>query len=197
MWIRSCVTFSDVWYYWLFHCFEECVGLHRCCASRLRADVCVCVWVFLLCHSDDTALANRRTGASVQPHPSNLWRTCLVTVSCWEPLYQRRLLGRGISWWEETAEACVVSALVQSTHAHIYECCTNLCSPSIIPNFFFCRGQTPTKAWAHNSQREAGTGRDKGTLKCLVKADRAAESSLMMLKLIICKDCHFVFLSFE
>lgn len=99
------------------------------------------------------------------------------------------LLGSGISCWEETAEACVASALANqhSHHTHMHARRPNLCSPSIIPSSFFRRGQTPTKArWAHKSQRgpmgesEGRRGGDKGTLKCLVKADRAAESSLML-----------------
>lgn len=63
--------------------------------------------------------------------------------------------------------------------------------PSIIPSSFFFsvrRGQTPTKAWAHKSQRGwagrggEGRGGDKGTPKCLVKADGAAESSPMLVQ---------------
>lgn len=135
---------------WGLHCFKECVDSHWCCAQW--RDVCV----FLLCHSDDAALASRRTGASVQlslsmldlPCPSRLPRTS----------GPRGLLGSGISQCEETAEACVASALANqhSHHTHIHARRPNLCSPTIISSTLFfsiCRGQTPTKARVHKSQR--------------------------------------------
>ncbi len=147
--------------------------------------------VFLLCHSDDVALASRRMGALARPSPS------MPNVPGHSTLPRtsgsQGLLGSGISWWEETAEACVASALAnQHSHrTHMHARCPNLCSPPIIPSSFFSirRGQTPTKAWAHKSQR--GRGRGEGT-----KARWGAWSKLTGLlshhwcwfKLITCKN---------
>lgn len=89
---------------------------------------CVNVCVFLLCHSDDVALASRHSGATAQPCPSMLnvpGHSKLPRTSG-----SQGLLGSGISQWEETAEACVASALA-NTHMHttpIYD------TPSIIPS---------------------------------------------------------------
>lgn len=153
-------------------------------AECLHAEVCV--W-FLLCHNDDVAVATMRTGASALPlRPC--W-TCVVTAACRETLDHGGLLGSGINHWEETAEACVASALAnQRSHTGSYARCPNLwrsVDNSQLSFFSIDGGQNPTKARAHRSQ-----GEEKGT-----KARWSAQSKLTRLlshhrcwyKLIMCQ----------
>lgn len=129
---------------------------------------------------------------------------CYVTVMMWhtgasvstlsvtaENLWMGEgLLDDGISCWEETAEACVASAVANqhsvhhraSTYArHHASLLRPLNNPP--PLFFWPpdqRGQKPTKGPGPQKSKRGGLARregDKGTLKCSVKAACAAESS--------------------
>ena len=138
LWISYYVTFSDLFVITVVPLFRGMCGLTSMpCSTPQCRDVCVRVCYFVLCHSDDVALAGRRTGASVQASPSMLnvpGHSKLLRTSG-----SQGLLGSGISRWEETAEACVASALAnQHSHrTHMHARRPNLCSPSIIPSSFF------------------------------------------------------------
>lgn len=162
----------------LLHCLEECVGSHRRCTTCSGAEMWVCISI--MSHCDDVALASGRTGASVRPSPSV---PALSTPGRIEPLRtsgSQGLLGSRISQWEETAEACVASALAnQHSHTrHLNLCCFSVIPPT--PFFFFfsnLQGSDTHKGLGPQMLKGAGGG-DKGILKCLVKAVWAAESSL-------------------
>ena len=73
LWISYYVTFSDLFVITVVPLFRGMCGLTSMpCSTPQCRDVCVRVCYFVLCHSDDVALAGRRTGASVQASPSML-----------------------------------------------------------------------------------------------------------------------------
>ena len=84
----------------------ECVSPNHC----VLCGVCISIMSQWWC---GTGRQSIRGALSMPLHP--YW-TCLVTPSCWEPL-DHWVLGGGINWWEETAEACVASAFANQ-HSH-------------------------------------------------------------------------------
>lgn len=126
-------------HWWFHHCwvfpgFLECGSSGQCWWWMLPCrGVCVC---FLLCHNDDVAVATMHTGASARA-PS-----AMLNVRGHSSLLRNSgsqgLLGSGINPWEETAEACVASAL-----ANQHSSCSNLCRPvynsQLVFLVFFCQ----------------------------------------------------------
>lgn len=194
----SLLTFSDLLHYWSYHCLEECVGPCRCCAPSLSVSVSIMSQWW--CGTGEQACGG--LGPTLPVQAERAWSQ----LAGWEPLDHRGLLGSGISWWEETAEACVASALANqhSRHTHMHARRPNLCSPPIIPSSFFFQA-----AGVRHPQRPGPTkvrGGGEGT-----KALWSAWSKLTGLlshhwcwfKLIMCEkkkklpgklmSCHFVF----
>lgn len=126
------------------------------------ACVCVCLCVWLLCHSDDVA----HRGLSFHP-----------LACCWEPLDPRGLLDGGISRWEETAEACVASALANqhstSAQARTHATTPLYSDPWIIPHLtFFCR---PLSTGVRHPQRPPVTKVKRGRTNVGKRGQRHTE----------------------
>lgn len=139
--------------------------------ASLQRCVCVC---FLLCHNDDVAVATMHTGASA--HAPSAMLNVRGHSSLLRNSGSQGLLGSGINPWEETAEACVASAL-----ANQHSSCSNLCRPvynsQLVFLFFFVNPQWPDPDKGPGPWTSSGGEGDKVMLKCSVAAP---ESSLVL-----------------